>query len=100
MEFPEEEDLLKGGYLKGVNATVLKAGHHGSDTSSSEEFLSQIDPQYVVISCGAGNSYGHPNKDALTRFKEYTDEIYRTDLEGTITCTTDGRNLAWTMEGR
>lgn len=100
MEFPEEEDLLKGGYLNGVNATVLKAGHHGSDTSSSEEFLSQIDPQYVVISCGAGNSYGHPNKDALTRFKEYTDEIYRTDLEGTITCTTDGRNLAWTMEGR
>lgn len=100
MEFPEEEDLLEGGYLKGVNATVLKAGHHGSDTSSSEEFLSQIDPQYVVISCGAGNSYGHPNKDALTRFKEYTDEIYRTDLEGTITCTTDGRNLAWTMEGR
>ncbi len=99
MENPEEEDLLECGYLRGVTADVLAAGHHGSETSSSEEFLRQINPKYVVISCGEGNSYGHPHKAALKRFKKYTDEIYRTDLEGTITCTTDGRNLAWSMKG-
>ncbi len=99
MEQPEEEDLLQGGYLKGVTADVLKAGHHGSDTASSEELLAQLEPEYVVISCGEGNSYGHPHKEALARFKKYTDDIYRTDLEGTITCTTDGKNLAWSMEG-
>ncbi|MBQ8515017.1 MAG: MBL fold metallo-hydrolase [Ruminococcus sp.] len=99
MEHPEEYDLLEGGFLSGVEATVLKAGHHGSSTSSSEELLAQLKPEYVVISCGAGNKYGHPNTEALERFYQYTDEIYRTDLDGIITCTTDGTNVAWTTEG-
>ncbi len=99
METPEEYDLLEGGYLSGVEATVLKAGHHGSSTSSSEELLAQLNPKYVVISCGTKNSYGHPHQEALERFSEYANEIYRTDQQGTITCTTDGTNLAWTTRG-
>lgn len=99
MEKQEEKDMLDAGYLSGVNATVLKAGHHGSSTSSSKALLDQLDPKYFVISCGAGNKYGHPHKESMKRFKTYTDEIYRTDLDGTITCTTDGKNLTWTVKG-
>lgn len=99
MEHPEEYDMLENGYLSGVETTVLKAGHHGSSTSSSEELLAQLSPECVVISCGTGNSYGHPHEEALERFSMYTNEIYRTDLDGTITCTTDGTNLAWTTRG-
>ncbi|MDE6020959.1 MAG: MBL fold metallo-hydrolase [Ruminococcus sp.] len=99
MEKPEEKDMLEAGYLSDVNATVLKAGHHGSSTSSSKALLDQLDPKYFVISCGAGNKYGHPHKESMKRFKQYTDEIYRTDLDGTITCTTDGKNLTWTVKG-
>lgn len=99
MEKQEEKDMLDAGYLSGVNATVLKAGHHGSSTSSSKALLEQLDPKYFVISCGSGNKYGHPHKESMKRFKQYTDEIYRTDLDGTITCTTDGKNLTWTVKG-
>lgn len=99
MEKQEEKDMLEAGYLSGVNATVLKAGHHGSSTSSSKALLEQLDPKYFVISCGSGNKYGHPHKESMKRFKQYADEIYRTDLDGTITCTTDGKNLTWTVKG-
>ena len=99
MEKQEEKDMMEEGYLKGVKASVLKAGHHGSGTSSSDKFLRQLDPEYVVISCGSGNQYGHPHENALKRFRKYTDEIYRTDLEGRITCTTDGETIAWTVKG-
>lgn len=99
MEKPEERDLLQSGCLDGLEADVLKAGHHGSSTSSSEELLDQIDPDYVVISCGTGNSYGHPHKEALQRFNEYADKVYRTDTDGTVTCTTDGKTLAWSVKG-
>ncbi len=99
MEKNEELDMLEAGYLDDVKADVLKAGHHGSSTSSSEELLEQINPDYVVISCGAGNSYGHPHEEALQRFNEYADKIYRTDTDGTITCITDGKNLEWSVKG-
>ncbi len=98
MEMPEENDMLYYGALSGVEATVLKAGHHGSSTSSSHELLSQIDPEYVVISCGTGNRYGHPHDEAIERFEMYAQEVYRTDKDGTITCTTDGTTLTWSVE--
>ena len=72
---------------------VLKVGHHGSYSSSSKDFLKEIQPDYAVISCGADNSYGHPHKDALKRIKKYTDKIYRTDLDGTIVFTSDKDGL-------
>jgi competence protein ComEC len=75
--------------------TVLKAAHHGSDTSSTQAFLAVADPQIAVISCGAGNNFGHPNEAALERLEERVGEsnVYRTDIDGTVNFTTDGERL-------
>ena len=61
---------------------VLKVGHHGSKTSSSEEFINEMNPQYSIISVGKKNKYGHPNKEALDSLSD--SKIYRTDLNGSI----------------
>ncbi len=68
METGAEKDLLDSG--ANVGATVLKAGHHGSDTSTSYRFLREVSPQYTVISVGEGNSYGHPSDEVLSRFRD------------------------------
>lgn len=86
-----EEEMLSSGRLRHVR--VYKAGHHGSDTSSSEKFLAELSPDYAVIMCGAGNSYGHPHDEVVERLDEYTRNIYRTDLNGTIVFESDGINL-------
>ena len=70
---------------------VLKVAHHGSRTSSSEEFLEQVKPEYAIISCGQDNDYGHPHKEVIGRLKGV--KIYRTDKEGTILVTSNGENL-------
>ena len=70
---------------------VLKVAHHGSRTSSSEEFLEQVKPEYAIISCGQNNDYGHPHQEVVDRLKGV--KIYRTDEEGTILVTSDGENL-------
>ena len=64
------------------NIDVLKVGHHGSKTSSSKEFINEINPNYSIISVGKNNRYGHPNKEALYNLKE--SKIYRTDQDGSI----------------
>ena len=69
---------------------VLKVGHHGSSTSSSEDFLNQTKPKVAIISCGINNTYGHPNEDALKRLENIGAEIYRTDEDGTILLTSNG----------
>ena len=86
-----EKEMKKSGRLR--HADVYKANHHGSDTSSCAEFMEIISPDYAVISCGEGNSYGHPNKKALKAISKYTDEIYRTDINGTVIFVSDGKNL-------
>ena len=63
---------------------ILKAGHHGSSTSSSQAFLDQIKPQIIVISCGKDNDYGHPHKETMQRYKKLGADIYRTDESGNI----------------
>ena len=70
--------------------TVLKVGHHGSKTSSSAAFLNVIKPEVAIISVGAGNSYGHPSAETLSRLQTVGAKIYRTDQAGTVTVTTDG----------
>ena len=78
-----------------VGATVLSVGHHGSHTSSSEEFLRSVNPKWSVISCGFENSFGHPHKDILERLENCTNsEIMRTDLQGAISFRTDGRKMS------
>jgi competence protein ComEC len=80
---------------------VLKSPHHGSGTSSSREFIDAIKPAVVVISCGRGNSYGHPVPYVLDRYRAVNAEIFRTDLEGQIELSTDGSRLqVQTFTGR
>ncbi len=96
---PEEKDLLEKGELDGIQADVLKVGHHGSRESSTDAFLAQLQPSYAVISCGAGNSYGHPHSEAVSRLQQYCGEqIWRTDESGTVTISSDGSNLTVTTE--
>ena len=75
-----EKEILKK--YKLPNIDVLKVGHHGSKTSSSQEFISKINPKYSIISVGKNNRYGHPNKEVLENLKE--SKIYRTDQDGSI----------------
>lgn len=86
-----EKEMIDNGVLSDID--VLKAGHHGSNTSSSQAFLDVVKPEYVVIQCGAGNSYGHPHEEPMQRFSALTDKIYRTDLQGSIVITSDGHSL-------
>lgn len=78
-----EKKLMKQETLPDVD--ILIAGHHGSKTSASEELLEAVKPEIVIISCGAGNSYGHPAKDLLERLDAFGCRVLRTDTMGTIT---------------
>lgn len=90
-EVDSEAEMLDRYILKGkLDCDILKAGHHGSDTSSGQAFLDAVTPVYAVISCGEGNSYGHPKPAILTRYQAMKMEIHRTDLEGSIVFTTTG----------
>ncbi len=73
-----------------VKCDVLKVGHHGSRTASGEQFLKYAAPAYAIISCGEGNSYGHPHQETLQRLEDCGATILRTDLSGTITVCSDG----------
>lgn len=99
-EFEEEEELLQ--MFADVDATldvdVLKAGHHGSYTASSSEFIAEVTPQWTVISCGMDNEYGHPHNTSLYNFADYESDLFRTDIQGTIVCTTDGVEYNWNLE--
>jgi competence protein ComEC len=84
-----------------LNGTVLKVAHHGSDSSTTPEFLAVVSPRVAVISCGAGNRFGHPDDDIVDRLEERlgAGNIYRTDEHGTIDFITDGERL-WVEAGR
>ena len=76
----KEKDILERYNISNID--VLKVGHHGSKTSSSKEFIDEINPKYGVISVGKNNRYGHPNKEVLNNL--YNSKIYRTDQDGSI----------------
>lgn len=83
-EEAEERYVLRA---ESLDCDVLKAGHHGSKTSSSEEFLEFVDCEYAVISCGKNNSYNHPDAEVLDRYASLTMSVYRTDVSGTVVLT-------------
>ena len=89
-----EADILDAGY--DLSATVLKVGHHGSDTSTSYPFLREIMPEYAVIQVGEDNSYGHPTEDTLSRLRDADVKVYRNDLQGDIVCSSDGKTVSFT----
>ena len=76
----KEKDILDEYDLSDID--VLKVGHHGSKTSSSKEFINEINPKYGIISVGNNNRYGHPNKEVLNNLED--SKIYRTDKQGSI----------------
>ncbi len=86
-----EKQLLSD--KKDVSADVLKVGHHGSETSTSGEFLKAVSPKCAVISCGKNNDYGHPHEKTLKKLEKQGTEVYRTDISGTISlfADSDGR---------
>ena len=88
-----EEDMLAEGVS--VKADVLKVGHHGSRTASSEAFLQAVEPTYAVISCGQDNSYGHPHAEALNTLRRMGVKVFRTDEQGTVVATSDGHEISW-----
>lgn len=83
-----------------IEATILKAGHHGSSTSNSYYFLKAVNPEYAVISCGEDNMYGHPHRETLGRFNDVGAEIYRTDEQGTVVAVCDGSEIDFNCEGK
>ena len=94
-ERAEEQDLLNAGV--NLQSTVLKVGHHGSDTSTSYPFLRAVAPQYAVISVGAGNSYGHPTEAVLSRLRDAGVTTFRTDMQGEITAVSDGQTVNFSV---
>lgn len=86
-----ENDILNSGLT--VKADLLKMGHHGSSTSSSDKFLNAVSPKYAIITCGENNSYGHPHQETLQKIATRNIEAYRTDINGTIIATSDGNNI-------
>jgi competence protein ComEC len=87
-EADEEADLVAT--RQPLPCDVLKVGHHGSQTSTTPAFLAAAHPHIAVISVGAHNLYGHPNADVLERLHTSGAQIYRTDKQGAVTCTSDG----------
>ena len=88
-----EADMLASGM--DLSADVLKVGHHGSHSSTSDAFLKAVSPSYAVISCETGNSYGHPHAETLNKLRSAGVQMFRTDEQGTITVTSDGSTLTW-----
>ena len=90
-ERPSEYDMTDSG--EDLSATVLKVGHHGSNTSTSYVFLRQVMPAYAIISCGKDNAYGHPHEEVLSRLADEGAAVYRTDECGTIVCRSNGAKV-------
>lgn len=93
-----EEDWLVAQHGD-LHAQVLKVGHHGSSTSSSDAFLEAVQPQVAVISVGAGNKYGHPSTDVLYALARVGAEVLRTDQVGTVVVRTDGIHIEIEAKG-
>jgi len=76
-----------------IDSDVLKVGHHGSKTSSAEEFLEKVSPEVAVISVGKDNTYGHPHQEVLETLDKYGITVLRTDTEGDIKIISNGKNI-------
>ena len=91
----ESEAVANGQNLK---ADVLKVGHHGSDTSTTESFLNAVDPKYAVIQVGTGNKYGHPTQSTLAKLEGKNIAVYRNDLNGNVIARSDGDKITFNTE--
>ncbi len=78
---------------RNLRSTVLKVAHHGSSDSTSNEFLQVVKPEYAIVSVGLGNPYGHPSRSTLRRLAAVGAQVFRTDANGTVVVSTDGRRV-------
>lgn len=90
-----EEDLIESGV--NLDADLFKLGHHGSNTANTEAFLNEVSPIYCVVSCGEGNSYGHPHAEVLNNLRSMGIKLFRTDEQGTVVAYSDGVNITFNM---
>lgn len=91
-----EKAMIQKGY--DLSADVLKVAHHGSKTSTCQDFLNEVKPKYAVISVGKDNDYHHPHEVTLNKLESMGIKIYRTDQSGNIICTSDGDKISFTFE--
>lgn len=99
----DAEDISESEILNkdfNVSSDLLKVGHHGSNSSTTQKFLSKVNPKYAVISVGKDNTYGHPAKLTLEKLQSKGIKVYRTDESGTIIATSDGTNITITTKRR
>ncbi len=93
IEKASEKELLKNKY--DLKADVLKVAHHGSNSSSTDEFLKAVNPQFCIISCGNDNSFTHPSDNVIKRLSVYTSNIFRTDLLFDIVFESDNSGMKY-----
>jgi len=89
----DAETLSEDEITTNIKADLIKIGHHGSFSSTSNEFLSKVSPSYAIISVGKNNDYGHPHREIINLLNESNIKVYRTDLSGTIIIKSDGYNI-------
>ncbi|MGG7155541.1 ComEC/Rec2 family competence protein [Clostridium perfringens] len=89
----EEEALAK--YKTSLDSDIIKFGHHGSSSSSSNAFIEAVSPKYGIISCAKDNKYGHPHRETLDIIKKYNIKTFRTDTDGEIILTSDGKSITF-----
>ena len=77
-----------------LDCDIFKAAHHGSTTSNSKKFIKALSPDYIAISCGLDNTYGHPHKEIRDLFEEISAKVYRTDLDSDIVFVSDGKEIS------
>ena len=95
-EKKSEMEMISSGY--NLKADVLKIGHHGSNSSTTEQFLNAVDPTYAILSVGRDNDYGYPDRQVMKRLEKRKIPVYRTDEEGTIIMITDGENIIFSQK--
>lgn len=89
----DAETLSEEEITSEIKADVIKVGHHGSDSSSSLEFVKKVSPEYAIIMVGEGNSYNHPYQSIIDRYESVGAKVLRTDLDGNIVCDSDGKKV-------
>lgn len=87
----EAEGKILSSYGSELKSAVLKAGHHGSSTSSTEAFLKAVNPAAVIISVGANNEYHHPHPSTIKKYNNMQLKVFKTSTDGTVTVTSDGK---------
>lgn len=95
-EAVSEKEMVASG--RDLSATVLKVGHHGSRSSTSQAFLNNVNPKFAVIPVGIDNKYGHPAQETMDRLKNKGVKVFRTDEQGTIIVTSNGKDVAFNVK--